>query len=367
MKKIVRWICTLIGLALGIPLATAVLNTPEIMNALPEMNHLIIYGLCMLILALIVYSFFPTCESALNRVSQLIEQSARDIRLPDLLFSVIGLIIGLCLAALITSAFSSLPVPWLTWVIAVPLYLILGYLGWRLPKARSEELMGVFNRGSRRVGGIHKSLSKRKAAEYAKLLDTSVLIDGRIIDIYGTQFMEGPLIVPVYVLNELQLISDSADDLKRSKGRRGLDVVAELQDAYGSEIAISEEDYDDLSQVDAKLIRGAKENGWKIITNDYNLNKLASVQGVTVLNINDLANAVKMVVMPGEEIRVTLIKAGKENGQAVAYLEDGTMIVVEHSRHYIGKTLDVVVTSVLQTSAGRMIFAKPKGAQAVSA
>lgn len=187
-----------------------------------------------------------------------------------------------------------------------------------------------------------------------------MVIDGRIYDICKVGFMEGPLIVPVFVLNELQLIADSSDDLKRNRGRRGLDIINKMQNDLDVPVQISEEDYDDIQEVDAKLVRMAKETKCKILTNDYNLNKVATVQGAEVLNINELANAVKPVVLPGEEMKVLLVKAGKESGQAVAYLDDGTMIVVENGRKYIGDNITVIVTSILQTAAGRMIFAKPR-------
>ena len=193
-----------------------------------------------------------------------------------------------------------------------------------------------------------------------KLLDTSVIIDGRLMDIMASGFLDGKLVVPNFVLEELQKLSDSADNLKRAKGRRGLDLVHDLQISYKNYVLIVDNDYDDLEGVDAKLVRLAKQANADIITNDYNLNKVAGIQGVKVLNINELANAIKPVVVSGEEMTVYLVKEGKEQNQAVAYLDDGTMIVVENGRQYIGSSAMVVVTSVLQTAAGRMIFAKAR-------
>ncbi len=191
-----------------------------------------------------------------------------------------------------------------------------------------------------------------------KLLDTSVLIDGRIADIAESGFMEGKLIIPQFVLNELQFVADSADSAKRNRGRRGLDVVQRLQKMAGIDLVISTQDFGAMREVDLKLIEAAKLLRAKIVTNDFNLNKLAQVQGVSVLNINELANCLKPVVLPGEMMRVFILKEGKEYNQGVAYLDDGTMVVVDNARRLISKTVDITVTSVLQTTAGKMIFGK---------
>lgn len=193
-----------------------------------------------------------------------------------------------------------------------------------------------------------------------KILDTSVIIDGRIADIATTGFVEGTLIVPQFVIGELQYIADSSDTLKRNRGRRGLDILKELQENKRIQVEIYDGDFEDVPEVDIKLIKLAELKNGIVVTNDYNLNKVCEVRNVPVLNINDLANAVKQIVIPGEEMVVTVIKEGKEQNQGVAYLEDGTMVVVEGGRKLISETLPVVVTSVLQTSAGRMIFARPE-------
>jgi uncharacterized protein YacL len=192
----------------------------------------------------------------------------------------------------------------------------------------------------------------------AKILDTSVLIDGRIADIGEAGFIEGGLIVPRFVLHELQLVADSSDSAKRNRGRRGLDVVQRLQKLPRIQLEISAQDFPEVREVDLKLIELAKAIGAKIVTNDFNLNKLAQVQGIEVLNINELANALRPVVLPGETMRVFILKEGKEHNQGVAYLDDGTMVVVDNARRMISKTVDVVVTSVLQTTAGKMIFGR---------
>ena len=191
-----------------------------------------------------------------------------------------------------------------------------------------------------------------------KILDTSVIIDGRLSDICNTAFIEGTLIVPQFILKELQLVADSSDSVKRQRGRRGLDVLDHLQKSSQANVVISETDFPDVIDVDSKLIELAKHMDAKIITNDFNLNKVAELQGIPVLNINELANALKPVVLPGELIKAFILKEGKEKDQGVAYLDDGTMVVVDNSRKMIGQTVDVTVTSVLQTTVGKMIFGR---------
>ncbi|MCQ2359851.1 MAG: PIN/TRAM domain-containing protein, partial [Phascolarctobacterium sp.] len=193
-----------------------------------------------------------------------------------------------------------------------------------------------------------------------KILDTSVIIDGRIMDILAVGFIDGRIVVPNFVINELQRLSDSADSMKRAKGRRGLDLVQDMQTNYKDRVAIAQRDYEDIPEVDSKLVRLAKETGAVLMTNDYNLHKVAEIQGVVVLNINELANAIKPVVLPGEEMQVYLVKEGRELNQAIAYLDDGTMIVVENGQGHIGGNVTIVVNSMLQTAAGRMIFAHVK-------
>ncbi|MFC4778073.1 PIN/TRAM domain-containing protein [Paenibacillus sp. GCM10023252] len=237
--------------------------------------------------------------------------------------------------------------------------LFFGYLGFSIGLKKKEAIAAgvsalMAGRGATPQAGEHKGFEEHK------ILDTSVIIDGRIADICKTGFIEGTLVIPEFVLEELQHIADSSDLLKRNRGRRGLDILNKIQKELDVRVLIYEGDFEEISEVDSKLVKLAKALHGKVVTNDFNLNKVCELQGVSVLNINDLANAVKPVVLPGEEIVVQVIKDGKEHGQGVAYLDDGTMIVVEGGRDYIGTTMEVLVTSVLQTSAGRMIFAKPK-------
>jgi len=242
----------------------------------------------------------------------------------------------------------------------------LGYLGWSFGTKKREELLSFFSffqrSGSKERAGdktSDKGIKIESKCQY-KILDTSVIIDGRIADICKSGFIDGTLIIPGFVLEELRHIADSSDLLKRNRGRRGLDILNRIRKELDVMVKIHEKDFEDLTEVDSKLVRLAKEMGAQVITNDYNLNKVAELQGIRVLNINELANAVKPVVLPGEEMQVQVIKDGKEAGQGVAYLDDGTMIVVENGRRFIGQNIVVLVTSVLQTAAGRMIFAKPK-------
>jgi uncharacterized protein YacL len=266
----------------------------------------------------------------------------------------VGLIVGLLVAFLIKSILFEFISDFgrAGTYVAIVLYLIVAifaaYLGARI--------------GAKiRIVPVPRNLAGRALdAGAPKVVDTSTIVDGRIVEIVEAGFLEGELIVPRFVLRELQAISDSVDPLKRTRGRRGFDVLSRLQEL--AVVAISERDFPDMApgNVDARLVRLAQELTAKLVTNDYNLNRIAQVEGVAVLNVNELANAVKPVVLPGEELHVAVIREGKEFHQGVGYLEDGTMIVVEHGRRLIGEETDVIVTSVLQTVAGRMIFARPK-------
>lgn len=285
------------------------------------------------------------------------------IRTPlvDLLSGVLGLVIGLGIAFVVTPAIGHIPVIGI--LVQFFASVLLGYLGFRIFFSRREEIFSLIpsllSKGGRDRGNKGAQASSSRVGE-AKILDTSVIIDGRIADIVETGFLDGVLIIPSFVLGELQHIADSSDVLKRNRGRRGLDILNRIQKELKVKVQVLEIDFEELSEVDSKLVKLAKQLGGKVVTNDFNLNKVAELQGVSVLNINDLANAVKPVVLPGEEITVQIIKDGKEYGQGIGYLDDGTMIVIEGGRDFIGHRLDVLVTSVLQTSAGRMIFAKPK-------
>ncbi|WP_438313607.1 PIN/TRAM domain-containing protein [Sporosarcina sp. FA9] len=280
----------------------------------------------------------------------------------DLLFGTIGLMVGLSLAFLVSYVLGNFEIPFVKNFLPIIVSVTLGYLGFQVGFKKREELISAVQatKGSapKKKDSVEGSSSTNGIVH--KILDTSVIIDGRIADVAATGFLEGILVVPQFVLTELQHIADSSDTLKRTKGRRGLDVLKRMQMADGPNILITDEDFVDVAEVDLKLVRLAKSMSGLVVTNDFNLNKVADLHGVSVLNINDLANAVKPVVIPGEDMHVVVIKDGKEHNQGIAYLDDGTMIVVEEGKYHIGNAIDVVVTSVLQTSAGRMIFAKPK-------
>ena len=306
----------------------------------------------------------PFITNSIFNYAELLTSSLSKIPTSDILVMVFGIGIGLILANLIGSPFSRLPI--VGSYIPIILSLILSVVGAKLALRKHNDIVGFFNRIPNRkvIKPEEKQLDVLagplgdRLYSCNKLLDTSVIIDGRIMDIVAAGFLDGQLVVPNFVLEELQKLSDSADNLKRAKGRRGLDLVQDLRISYKDQVVVVDNDFDDISEVDAKLVRLAKQAQAAIITNDYNLNKVAGIQGVKVLNINELANAIKPVVIAGEEMHVYLVKEGKEPNQAIAYLDDGTMIVVENGRHSIGTSIPVVVTSVLQTAAGRMIFAK---------
>lgn len=309
----------------------------------------------------------PFITNALFNYAERLTASLSKVPTSDILVMIFGIGIGLILANLIGSPFSRLPLvgPY----IPIALSLVLSIVGAKLALRKHNDIVSFFNRIPSRkavkapaaaVEDVLAGPLGDRLYSSNKLLDTSVIIDGRVMDIMASGFLDGKLVVPNFVLEELQKLSDSADNLKRAKGRRGLDLVQDLQISYKEQVLVVDNDYADIEGVDAKLVRLAKQANADIITNDYNLNKVAGIQGVKVLNINELANAIKPVVVAGEEMTVYLVKEGKEQNQAVAYLDDGTMIVVENGRRYIGASAMVTVTSVLQTAAGRMIFAKAR-------
>jgi len=289
----------------------------------------------------------------LAALTLLLEVSLKKIPLKSLLGAFIGLVLGIILANLISNVFFAglinddrIPFP-----IYGLLYGVCAYTGLRIGLRKGEEFY---------LPGWKPKSKNLPRDENMKILDTSVIIDGRVADITETGFIEGPLLIPQFILGELQHIADSSDPIKRTRGKRGLEVLHHIQKQVNVDVRIVDKDFPAVKEVDAKLIELAKEVHGKIITNDSNLNKVAELQGISVLNINELANAIRPVVLPGEDMNVKILKEGKEMGQGVAYLDDGTMIVVDNGRRYMGKTIDVIVTSVLQTPAGRMIFARLK-------
>ena len=324
--------------------------------------HLLLYLICGVCGYLAGHVLSPAPWSGIGGIlagflmaslTLLTEKGLKKAPLKNLMGGFIGLIFGILTVSLVSHAFFSNLASYQEMAIPIlgGIYGIFGYIGLKIGFSKAHEVQFT---------GCSPSSKTSPRSEQAKILDTSVIIDGRISDITETGFVEGPILIPRFVLNELQHIADSSDPVKRTRGKRGLEVLQHIQKQANIDVRIVDQDYPSVREVDAKLVELAKEVRGKIITNDSNLNKVAELQGLEFLNINALANLLKPVVLPGEEMNVKILKEGKEMGQGVAYLDDGTMIVVDNGRKQIGKTLDVVVTSILQTSAGRMIFARLK-------
>ena len=358
-----------------------------------------IFRLTIANLVCILAGFFisPYLIGKLGNFTAFVEKQLSKMPINDVIAGAVGLAIGLIIANLLGNAFARIPI--VGNYIPIIFSLVLGYLGVRITIKKRKEIVSSFDfikdilhnreadKAAKEVKAATETVEPEKVTEEPaqeetptvekakvnlvklqehknknyKLLDTNVIIDGRIADICKTGFLEGTLLIPVFVLEELQYIADSADTLRRVRGRRGLDVLQKIrEDESNLDVEIMNVDFDDIQGVDSKLVRLAQKLGGKIITNDFNLNKVAQLRGVDVLNINELSNAVKPVVIPGETMKVQVVKDGKEPGQGVAYLDDGTMIVIENGHRYLSRTISVEVTSALQTSAGRMIFAKPR-------
>lgn len=293
-----------------------------------------------------------------------VEGRLTQVPLGDIVVGVIGLIFGLIIANLLGAAFTQLPL--IGGITATIGAVVFGYLGWIVAVNKKPDLVAWGRSLRSGADTLIKSRSEegagsesKPAGSLPKIVDSSAIIDGRIADVCRSGFLEGPLVIPEFILEEVQHIADSSDAMRRGRGRRGLDILNTIQKELDVEVRICRPERTASGDVDAKLLQLARDMGGKILTNDYNLNKVAVLQGVKVLNINDLANALKPMVIPGEELTITLIKEGKEQGQGVGYLDDGTMVVVDDGSPYIGEKISVLVTSVLQTSAGRMIFARP--------
>lgn len=363
-------------------ISTEVLKTDMGLYKL-TMANVILIGIGMVIGGIAGYLVSPYFVAKLQKFSIWVEGQLSKMPLQDVIAGVVGLAIGLIIANLLGGTFANIPV--IGNYLPVLFSIVFGYLGIHIVVRKQKEIGELFGRMMKLKKKPREKLGEDGTVQPAsqpvpvapampaggygsydslvgcKLLDTSVIIDGRIADICGTGFLDGKLLIPVFVLEELQHIADSADALKRVRGRRGLDILQKIRTESGLQVEIINQDFEDITEVDSKLIRLGQQLGGKIVTNDYNLNKVSELQGVPVLNINDLSNAVKPVVIPGENMHVTVVKEGKEQGQGIAYLDDGTMIVIENGRYYLNKAIEVEVTSALQTSAGRMIFAKPVG------
>jgi len=286
----------------------------------------------------------------------------RSLSLLQLSLLTVGLLAGLIIAALLVPTLSVLPEP-ADWIASLVVAVVAVALGIGTMLSRQEEFAALWERRATGAGRYNSNgfALKNPISNQKLLVDTSAIIDGRIADISEAGFIQGTLVLPRFVLDELRHIADSPDGLRRNRGRRGLDVLNRLQKESPVPVEITDTDFDDVQDVDSKLVKLASLYGCPILTNDFNLNRVAELQGVSVLNINQLANAVKSVVLPGEEMTTRIIQEGKEIGQGVGFLDDGTMVVVEGGRRYLNDEIEIVVTRVLQTVAGRMIFAQPKG------
>lgn len=369
IKKLIRYIFTCLGGILGYGFAQLLIyaieksgtNFTETFGTWSELAFGIVIAI---IFAIIFFRLLPVLRRQGAKVADDIDNDLRSVSANDLISGVAGLVIGLFIALLITQVYSAIKNPYIYTVLTILTYILFGYLGVVIATRRSTEIMGAMLSVRKQANQSEPLIgkSRKKSDGIPKILDTSVIIDGRISEIMKTGFLEGPIVIPEFVLVELRHIADSSDSLKRTRGRRGLDILNKIQEDYGIDIynTDNEKVLKEIPEVDVKLLKLAQLMNGKVVTNDFNLNKVASINGVSVLNINELANTLKPVVIPGEEMTVSLVKQGKDNNQAVAYLDDGTMIVVEDGRRMIGKTTIIRVTSVLQTSAGRMIFGRLK-------
>lgn len=354
-KNIARVIISLTGAIIGSIVASLLLDVLDLQKKVLPITGFLFNIIGFVSFGIILFLLAPSIINYLSKYTDKIESRLQRVPMQDIILGSFGLIIGLIIAFLLLYPLRLIPMKWVSDIISVVVYLLLGYLGLSIAVKRKEEinLSSLFKKNS-------SSSNKDNAKSIRpKILDTSVIIDGRIFDICKTGFIEGPLVIPTFVLQELRHIADSSDALKRNRGRRGLDILNKIQKELDMKVQINETDLGNM-EVDIKLLKLGQLLNGKVITNDYNLNKVAEFQGVEVLNINELANAVKPVVLPGEEMVVQIIKDGKEMGQGIAYLDDGTMIVVDGGKKHVGEIMDVMVTSVLQTAAGRMIFAKQK-------
>lgn len=353
LKRIIQACFLIVGGTLGIVLI------PELFNVIQTDNFAFINNpyVSAILGAIIFYLITFWAVEYVVEFMKWLEETLIKAPITDIIFGSVGLLVGLLVAFIFGSALNAIQVPILNTAAPILLTLLFGYLGFQVGFKKRDELLTLFRTNKKKDTDPEEVV---EGASKLKILDTSVIIDGRIADICQTGFLEGTIVIPQFVLAELQHIADSSDALKRNRGRRGLDILNRIQKELSVKVEMYEGDFEEIQEVDAKLVKLAKVSNGVVVTNDFNLNKVCEFQSVPVLNINDLANAVKPVVLPGEEMNVQVIKDGKEQNQGIAYLDDGTMIVVEGGRDFISKRIDVLVTSVLQTSAGRMIFAKPK-------
>ncbi|MBN2899731.1 MAG: PIN/TRAM domain-containing protein [Clostridia bacterium] len=366
IKKFVRIFLTLFLTIIGFVVTSDMMTNAKIFKLFDQEPPSTVATLVTASVVALTLGFIGYVGTAwlIRHVKRLIDYTEVELeKIPSgqIITGSIGLIFGLIIAYLISTLYNYFELGIVNSVLSIITYVFLGYIGISVATKRMADpmrLSEVFKRSGLSIS--NKGATKKSKGARPKILDTSVIIDGRIADICKTGFVEGPIVIPEFVLEELRHIADSSDALKRNRGRRGLDILKIIQRELNLEVQITDKDFEDVGEVDIKLLKLAQAIDGMVVTNDFNLNKVADLQGVAVLNINELANAIKPVVLPGEEMTVHIIKDGKENNQGVAYLDDGTMIVVEGGRKFMNQTKKVTVTSVLQTAAGRMIFAKPQ-------
>ncbi len=370
LNKVFRAVFTLCGMLFGYGVSIFLLNQDLAAKwgekwAMTYSEKTLISFVLVWIFGLFFFYFYAILRTRGEKIAKNIESDILKIPANEMLPAAIGLICGLVIAYLVSQIINGIEVlqtAYINTILSTLLYFFFGSLGVSISRKKSgEDARPAWLSGLSQKDQTAKGKGKARTAA-PKILDTSVIIDGRIADVMKTGFIEGNIVIPEFVLVELRHIADSSDTLKRNRGRRGLDVLNKIQGDYGIEIynTDTEKALDDIPEVDVKLLKLAQIMKGVVVTNDFNLNKVAALKGVGVLNINELTNSLKPVVLPGEDMQLFLVKEGKENNQGVAYLDDGTMIVVEDGKRYIGQTIEATVTSVLQTSAGRMIFAKPK-------
>lgn len=361
VKRLLKSIFVLIGITIGYIISELILDFAIAQNIKQLSSTVVSVSLTVIIsllFGIIFYIISPKIYKGIMNTVDYIEKNIQKLTVGEIIYGSIGALVALTIVSLATRPlidFNRYLGPLAVMVINI----IAALIGINIMIKKREDINTILlNLKKSNIGKERKSKSGASENVYPKILDTSVIIDGRIFDICKTGFIEGPLIIPNFVLDELRHISDSTDGLKRVRGRRGLDILNKIQKELPIETQIWEGDFPEFLEVDSKLLKLTQKLNGKVITNDYNLNKVAEVQGVSVLNINELSNAIKPVVVSGEEMIVEVVKDGKEASQGVAYLDDGTMIVIEDGKRFVGKKITVTVTSVLQTAAGRMIFAK---------
>lgn len=376
-KKLLRIALAIIGALIGYGISIGskylLIHSDSSYEAYFKSNYQYILAVIIsLLFAIMFYRLAPLISEQSVKVAGKIEDDLQGVSGNDILAGAIGLIFGLIIAFFITQIFAGITNQYLYVIITLIVYMIMGFIGVVVANKKGKEIISqMFT--ARRNSDAGPNANPAQATRFSvggkgrkqsniipKILDTSVIIDGRIAEIIKTGFLEGPIVIPEFVLVELRHIADSSDSLKRTRGRRGLDILNRIQTDYGIDIynTESEKGLKEIPEVDVKLLKLAQIMGGKVVTNDFNLNKVARINGVDVLNINELANTLKPVVIPGEKMTVTPVKQGKDSQQSIAYLDDGTMVVLEDGKNYIGKTREIIVTSVLQTSAGRMIFGR---------